>query len=72
MVSGCIIASELTFKEVDTMTIQQLIDDLNSMIAQGVAPDTLVIVCDTDFDPDPDVLCDFYCEERDRVCLTIM
>ena len=72
MVSGCTIASELTFKEVDTMTIQQLIDDLNSLIAQGVAPDTLVVVCDTDFDPDPDVLCDFYCEERDRVCLTIM
>ena len=54
------------------MTIQQLIDDLNSLIAQGVAPDTLVVVCDTDFDPDPDVLCDFYCEELDRVCLTIM
>ena len=59
-------------KEVDTMTIQQLIDGLNSLIAQGVAPDTLVVVCDTDFDPDPDVLCDFYCEERNRVCLTIM
>ena len=54
------------------MTVKQLIDDLNSLIAQGVAPDTLIVVCDADFDPDPDVLGDFYCEERDRVCLTIM
>ena len=54
------------------MTIRELQAELAQYVAQGIDPDTLVIVCDTDFDPDPDVACTFYCEERDRVCLTIM
>lgn len=54
------------------MTIKQLIANLNSLLEQGVAPDTFVVVCDHDFDPDLDVMCAFYREDRDRVCLTIM
>lgn len=53
------------------MTIRELQAELAEYVSKGIDPDTLVIVCDIDFDPDPDVLCSFYCEERDRVCLTI-
>ena len=54
------------------MTIKELMSELVTLMDMGIDPDTLVVVCDPDFDPDPDVFCSFYCEERDRVCLTII
>ena len=54
------------------MTLNELYIELSNYMQMDIDPNTPVIVCDTDFDPDPDVLCSFYCEERECVCLTIM
>lgn len=53
------------------MTLYELYIELSNYLQMGIDPDTPVIVCDPEFDPDPDVRCSFYCEERERVCLTI-
>lgn len=55
------------------MTLSELYIELSNYLQMDIDPDTPVVVCDTDFDPDPDpdVKTIFYCEERDRVCITI-
>lgn len=68
-------------KEDKTMTIKEIIDQLNDLISQGVDPNTLVVTryqnlgndVDSDciYDPDPDVECIYYDEEADRLCIEI-
>lgn len=54
------------------MTLNELLIHLTNYVQMGIDPNTPVIVCDPAFDPDPDVAYTFYCEERERVCITIM
>ena len=53
------------------MTIKEMIDQLNSLVSQGIDPDTYVVVRSEEFDPDPDVDCIYYDVEAERLCIGI-